>query len=662
MSSGQLGAALVACVAGYGVHLLYTGTAHGWTGIAPGHGTKRARMAAVGPRIRTAAARPVAAGLAGAAAAFVLFGAPVPALVGGRVRRGDRRDLDSRRGGAPIGAGCRRVAHGVGGDARAGGRGRPAPSSHALFHAGRRTPTAVSVGFAAAEREWHSSTDFGRALGVLKTELAEASTDVICETLLVAHQVGGTGVERRLEALIEDRVRELDLRRDAGSRQAGARFARQASCSWCPSGWRSWGCRWARDGPLYQGRGAQITVAVALATHRGVLGVGQPASFASLGQSGCSREPNRGRTRPRRVGGDDARPRGTRWARRVSIARRLTTGGPRATRHDPADRGPAGAIGIQVARALGVRDDFDAIDPRPHSTRRDRGAPASPGRLVRRRSRLRSAHRSGRRARRRVSRCSSHSLRLAVGSSSSSTASPWRRTHGGDGSRPSSRSSPSSSRCSLGAGSHSDPRSDASSIGAAARARRTFAACSRWGQGLTVNAALAEWSALRRRAGRRSSGGDPRARPRNDRSGAVSCQRKRQRCDASATATSSASSSGATSRCGSPSRVGRARARGDPARHPLLRCDAAVRPILITLRRTMTRSNGTHPTRRRHHDRARRSHWHRVVRPTTARGCHLVRDRRARDGTAGCPDVGRVQGLFADASARTSTQVGQIGS
>ena len=262
MSSGQLGAALVACAAGYGVHLVYTGTAHGWTGIAPGPRTNRVRLAAVGPRIRTAAARPVAAGLAGAAAAFVLFGAPRAGSRRRRVRRGDRRDLDSGRGGAPVGAGRRSVARSVRGDARARRRGgRPLP--HALFHAGRRTPPAVSVGFAAAEREWHSSTDFGRALGVLKTELAEASTDVICETLLVAHQVGGTGVERRLEALIEDRIRDLDLRRDAGSRQAGARFARRFVLV-VPIGMAFVGLSLGTGRAAYQGRGAQVTVAVAL--------------------------------------------------------------------------------------------------------------------------------------------------------------------------------------------------------------------------------------------------------------------------------------------------------------------------------------------------------------------------------------------------------------
>ncbi len=248
MSAGQLGAALVACAAGYGVHLVYTGTTHGWTGIGPGPRTNRVRLAAVGPRIRAASARPVAAGLAGAAAGFVLFGTPMPALLGGVfaaaiAAMSSRAEAEHR---------LERVADawpGVLEEMRvlAGAGGRPLP--HALFHAGRRTPPAISVGFAAAEREWQSSTDFARALAVLKTELAEASTDVICETLLVAHQVGGTrgrpparGAGRRPRP----RSRSAPRRPSHGRR---AHASPVASCSWCRSGWRSSGCRSAPDAP-----------------------------------------------------------------------------------------------------------------------------------------------------------------------------------------------------------------------------------------------------------------------------------------------------------------------------------------------------------------------------------------------------------------------------
>ncbi len=144
----------------------------------------------------------------------------------------------------------------------AGAGGRPLP--HALFHAGRRTPPEIRGPFAAAEREWQASTDFSRALAVLKSELAEASSDVICETLLVAHQVGGSGVDRRLEAVIDDRVRDLDLRRDAKSRQAGARFARRFVLV-VPIGMAFVGLSLGTGRAAYQGRGAQVTVAIALA-------------------------------------------------------------------------------------------------------------------------------------------------------------------------------------------------------------------------------------------------------------------------------------------------------------------------------------------------------------------------------------------------------------
>jgi tight adherence protein B len=49
----------------------------------------------------------------------------------------------------------------------------------------------------------------------------------VCETLLVAHEVGGTDLDRRLAALAEDRVQDLQGRKDARARQAGVRFARR---------------------------------------------------------------------------------------------------------------------------------------------------------------------------------------------------------------------------------------------------------------------------------------------------------------------------------------------------------------------------------------------------------------------------------------------------
>jgi tight adherence protein B len=101
------------------------------------------------------------------------------------------------------------------------------PIPQALFEAGRRSPEDLHHAFAAAEREWLVSTDFGRTLAGLRERLADPGADAICETLLVAYEVGGPNLDRRLAALAEDRVQELQGRKDAQARQAGVRFARR---------------------------------------------------------------------------------------------------------------------------------------------------------------------------------------------------------------------------------------------------------------------------------------------------------------------------------------------------------------------------------------------------------------------------------------------------
>ena len=74
--------------------------------------------------------------------------------------------------------------------------------------------------------EWLITTDFGRTTRVLKDRLADPTADATCETLLVAQEVGGADLDRRLEALAEDRIADVHGRRDARARQAGVRFAR----------------------------------------------------------------------------------------------------------------------------------------------------------------------------------------------------------------------------------------------------------------------------------------------------------------------------------------------------------------------------------------------------------------------------------------------------
>jgi tight adherence protein B len=102
--------------------------------------------------------------------------------------------------------------------------GRSVPQ--ALLDVGARGPAELRPAFAAAQREWLISTDFPRTLDVLKRHLADPTADAVCETLLVAHEVGGSDVDRRLRALADDRIQDLQGRKDARSKQAGVRFAR----------------------------------------------------------------------------------------------------------------------------------------------------------------------------------------------------------------------------------------------------------------------------------------------------------------------------------------------------------------------------------------------------------------------------------------------------
>jgi tight adherence protein B len=106
-----------------------------------------------------------------------------------------------------------------------GSLGRSIPQ--ALFEVGLRGPEELRPAFETAQREWLLSTDFARTVNVLKGRLSDATTDAVCETLLVAHELGGSEVDRRLAALAEDRRIDCQGRKDARSRQAGARFARR---------------------------------------------------------------------------------------------------------------------------------------------------------------------------------------------------------------------------------------------------------------------------------------------------------------------------------------------------------------------------------------------------------------------------------------------------
>ncbi len=103
--------------------------------------------------------------------------------------------------------------------------GRSVPA--ALLSVGKRVEAGpMRSAFEAADREWLLTTDFARTVAVLKGRLADPAADAVCETLLVAHDLGGSDLDLRLRSLIDDRMADLEERRDAVSRQSGVRFAR----------------------------------------------------------------------------------------------------------------------------------------------------------------------------------------------------------------------------------------------------------------------------------------------------------------------------------------------------------------------------------------------------------------------------------------------------
>jgi tight adherence protein B len=226
---------LLAVAAGYGAFLLYTALVFEWRGIGIGAGVRSARRQQVTTwlaqaglsdvRLSELAAAVGILAVLGAGIAFAVFGgAPATAagalfagcapVAAARTRRRKRRD-EAREAWPRMLEEIRLAATTL---------GRSIPQ--ALFDVGLRGPVELRPAFAAAHREWLLSTDLERSIGVLKRQLADATADAACETLLVAHEVGGSDLDRRLAALIEDRIADLQGRKDAVSKQAGARFAR----------------------------------------------------------------------------------------------------------------------------------------------------------------------------------------------------------------------------------------------------------------------------------------------------------------------------------------------------------------------------------------------------------------------------------------------------
>lgn len=231
---------LIAGACAYGVFLIVTATLFGWRGLAlsplppgaqKGQFSRRARgwldgAGLEGVGVSAFALVMASVVIASAGTTFVLFGALLPALAVGafagtfpagalRARRADRR----RRALEAWPRMLEEVA------LLAGSLGRSIPQ--ALFEVGEGSGPDMRPAFAAAQRHWRVSTDFGASLGVLKAALADPTTDAACETLRVAHEVGGTDVASRLAALVEDRRADLQGRKDAWAKQAGVRFARR---------------------------------------------------------------------------------------------------------------------------------------------------------------------------------------------------------------------------------------------------------------------------------------------------------------------------------------------------------------------------------------------------------------------------------------------------
>jgi tight adherence protein B len=228
---------LVAAAAAYGTFLLYTAVVFRWQGFGlgpslrlPRHPRHRARewMVQAGlADVRTSEFIGVvlAIGAAAALAGWVVFGGVGPAIAlfatgasapvaSYRFRRTQRRARSNEA--------WPRMIEEI--RLRTGSLGRSVPQ--AVFEVGARGPDELRPAFDAAQREWQLTTDFDRTLAVLKEQLADPTADATCETLLVAHQVGGADLGRRLTALAEDRMADVQGRKDARAKQAGARLAR----------------------------------------------------------------------------------------------------------------------------------------------------------------------------------------------------------------------------------------------------------------------------------------------------------------------------------------------------------------------------------------------------------------------------------------------------
>jgi tight adherence protein B len=230
---------LIAFTAAYGMHLTYTALAMRWTGTRPGprsaptvpdnHHRLRDLLAQSG----LGAIRPfevltalTCAWALGAIVCFALFGTIIASCVGGTmaatapiaaIRQRRQKRLTVARQSWP------RMIEELRLLTASAGRSLP----QALLEVGLGGPREFREAFASAQREWTLTTDFPRTLLVLRNALADPTCDAICETLLIAHEAGGSGVEQRLAELALDRREDAKYRNDVEARQSGVRFARR---------------------------------------------------------------------------------------------------------------------------------------------------------------------------------------------------------------------------------------------------------------------------------------------------------------------------------------------------------------------------------------------------------------------------------------------------
>ena len=201
--------------------------------------------------------------VAGAAVCFTLFGAIAPALFGGSFsasmpiavsRQRRRNQLEIAREAWPRMIEELRVL--------TSSAGRSIPQS--LLEIGSSAPPELRPAFVDARREWLLSSDVERMLGALRRGIADPTCDTVCETLLVASELGGSDLDRRLTVLAEDRRVDSRHRREARARQAGVRFARRFVLL-VPLGMAVAGLTVGSGGAAYRTPIGQLAVLVALA-------------------------------------------------------------------------------------------------------------------------------------------------------------------------------------------------------------------------------------------------------------------------------------------------------------------------------------------------------------------------------------------------------------